>query len=246
MAHELGHATVHHSASDISQIFKRILNVTQLGDRKDVTEKYNLLIERERTKSVPQSRSHENDQQLEADRIGLFAMVSAGYDPNAFTEFFGRLVEEKASGGKWFTNIFGNSNPTEKRLREMVKVTEQLPAPCREKRSADASEQYLNWQAEVVSFRQPDIAEELPGLLWKKELSPQLKSDISYFAMSNDGTHFLAQDDFAITVIQRDPLKVSFQIPVTDARPASFTPDGQFVVFGTDGLRFEKRSCENS
>jgi predicted Zn-dependent protease len=46
MAHELGHATVRHSASDVSELFKKILNVTQLGDRKDITEKYNLLIER--------------------------------------------------------------------------------------------------------------------------------------------------------------------------------------------------------
>jgi WD40 repeat protein len=246
VAHELGHAVVRHAASEISDLFKKILNVTQLGDRKDITEKYNLLIERERTKSVSRSSNHEDEQQLEADRIGLFAMVAAGYDPNAFSEFFGRLVEEKAKSGNWFTNIFGGSNPTQKRLREMIKVTEQLPAPCRENRSTNASQAYLNWQADVVSFRQPNIAEELPGLLWKKELSPQLKSDISYFAMSNDGNHFLAQDDFAITVIQRDPLKVVFQIPVTDARPASFTPDGRFVVFGTDGLRLEKWSIADA
>ena len=189
---------------------------------------------------MPRREGHESDQQLEADRIGLFAMTAAGYDPNAFTEFFSRLVEEKAKSGNWFTNIFGNSSPTEKRLREMVKVTEQLPAPCRENRSANASEEYLKWQADVVSFRESQINEELPGLLWKKELTPQLKSDISHFAVSQDGTYFLAQDDFAITVVQREPLKVAFQIPVVDARPASFTPDGKFVVFGTEGLRFEK------
>jgi WD40 repeat protein len=240
MAHELGHATVHHSASDVSDYFKKILSVTQLGDRKDVTDKYNLLIERARTKSVSRNEGHESDQQLEADRIGLFAMTAAGYDPNAFTEFFSRLVEEKAKSGNWFTNIFGNSTPTEKRLREMVKITEQLPAPCRDKRSANASEEYLKWQAEVVSFRENEINEELPGLLWKKELTPQLRSDISHFAVSQDGTYFLAQDDFAITVVQREPLKVAFQIPVADARPASFTPDGKFVVFGTEALRFEK------
>ena len=240
MAHELGHATVHHSASDISELFKKILNVTQLGDRKDVTEKYNLLMERERTKSAGRTVDHESAQQLEADRIGLFAMVAAGYDPNAFSEFFQRLVEEKAKSGNWFTNVFGRSNPTEKRLGEMVKAIEQLPAPCREKRSVNASEDYLAWQAQVVSFRQSQIAEQLPGLLWKKELSPQLKSDISHFAVSSDGTYFLAQDDFAITIVKRDPLKIAFQIPVTDARPASFTPDNQFVVFGTEGLRFEK------
>jgi hypothetical protein len=240
MAHELGHATVHHAAGDMSELFKKILNVTQLTDRKDITEKYNLLLERERTKNVSQRAGHESDQQLEADRIGLFAMVAAGYDPNAFTEFFSRLVEEKAKSGNWFTNIFGSSSPTEKRLREMVKATEQLPTPCRENRATNASEPYLKWQADVVSFRESQITEELPGLLWKKELAPQLKSDISHFAVSQDGSYFLAQDDFAITVVQREPLKVAFQIPTTDARPASFTPDGKFVVFGTEGLRFEK------
>jgi len=246
MAHELGHATVHHGAADMSQLFKKILSVTSLGDRKDITDKYNLLLERERTKMVSRSSDHESDQQLEADRIGLFAMVAAGYDPNAFSEFFSRLVEEKAKSGNWFTNVFGHSSPEEKRLREMVKATEQFPVPCRENPRANASEQFLNWQAEVVSFRQSQITEELPGLLWKKELTPQLKSDISHFAISNDGAYFLAQDDFAITVVKREPLKVAFQIPTTDARPASFTPDGKFVVFGTEGLRFEKWSIADA
>ena len=243
MAHELGHATVHHAAGDMSELLKKILNVTQLGDRKDITDKYNLFLERVRTKNVSQNEGHESEQQLEADRIGVFAMVAAGYDPSAFTEFFARLVEEKAkSGGNWFTNVFGNSSPTEKRLREMIKVTEQLPAACRENRAANASETYLKWQADVVSFRESAINEELPGLMWKKELTPQLKSDISHFAVTQDGAYFLAQDDFAITVVQREPLKIAFQIPTTDARAASFTPDGQFVVFGTEGLRFEKWS----
>jgi len=246
MAHELGHATVHHGAADMSDYFKKILNVTQLGDRKDITDKYNLLLERARTKSVSGSADHESDQQLEADRIGLFAMVAAGYDPNAFSAFFSRLVEEKAKSGNWFTNIFGKSSPSEKRLREMIKATDQLPAPCRENRAANASAEYLKWQAEVVSFRQGHITEELPGLLWKKELTPQLKSDVSHFAVNQDGTYFLAQDDFAITVIQRQPLKVAFQIPTIDARPASFTPDGKFVVFGTEGLRFEKWSIADA
>ena len=246
MAHELGHATVRHAASDMSELFKKILNVTQLGDRKDITDKFNLLIERERTKSVSRGSGHESAQQLEADRIGLFAMVAAGYDPNAYSEFYARLTEAKAKSGNWFTNIFGSSTPTEKRLREMIKATELLPPACRENRSANASEKYLNWQAEVVSFRQSQVTEELPGLLWKRELSPQLKSDIWHVAIAGDGKYFLAQDDFAVTVVQREPLKVAFQIPITDARPASFTPDGKFVVFGTDSLRFEKWSIADA
>jgi WD40 repeat protein len=246
MAHELGHATVHHTASDMSELFKKVLNVTVLGDRKDITEKFNLLIERERTKRVSQATNHESAQQLEADRIGLFAMVAAGYDPNAFPEFFARLTEAKAKSGNWFTNIFGGSTPTEKRLREMIKATELLPAACRDNRSANASQQYLNWQADVVSFRQGQVAEELPGLMWKRELAPQLKSDIWHLAIGSDGKYFLAQDDFAITVVQRDPVKVVFQIPTTDALPASFTSDGKFVVFGTESLRFEKWSIADA
>ena len=188
MAHELGHATVHHAAGDMSDLWKKILNVTQVGDRKDITEKYNLFLERVRTKNVSDKVGHESEQQLEADRIGVFAMVAAGYDPNAFSEFFSRLTEEKAkSGGNWFTNVFGSSNPTQKRLGEMIKVTEQLPAACRENRVANMSEAYLKWQADVVSYRESDFAEELPGLMWKKELTPQLKSDISHFAVSSDG-----------------------------------------------------------
>lgn len=242
MAHELGHAIVRHSASDISELFKKILNVTQLGDSKDITEKFNLLIERERTKSVSRGSNHESAQQLEADRIGLFAMVAAGYDPNAFSEFFARLTEGKAKSGNWFTGIFGSSTPADKRLREMIKATELLPAPCRENRRTETSQQFLNWQADVVSFRQSQVAEELPGLLWKRDLSPQLKSDIWHLAISGDGKYFLTQDDFAITLVRRDPLKVAFQIPTTDARPASFTPDSKFVMFGTESLRFEKWS----
>ena len=109
----------------------------------------------------------------------------------------------------------------------MIKATELLPPACRENRSPNASQRDLNWQSEVVSFRQAQVAEELPGLLWKRELSPQLKSDIWHVAIANDGKYFLTQDDFAVTIVQREPLKVAFQIPTTDARPASFTTDGK-------------------
>jgi WD40 repeat protein len=73
-------------------------------------------------------------------------------------------------------------------------------------------------------------------------LAPKLRSDITHFAFSPDGKYFLAQDDFAITVVQREPLEIAFQIPAPSAHDASFTPDGQFVVFGTQSLRYEKWS----
>lgn len=240
MAHELGHALVRHGATTFSEQLKKILNVTQVGDRKDIAEKYNLLIERRRTRQF--SRSNEDEHQIEADRVALFALIAAGYDPNGFAEFFSRLVETKAKGGNWFSDIFGKRTPEEKRLREMIKVSQEMPEKCRERHATNASQEFLTWQADVVSYHDKNQKEELPGLLWKRELSPKLSSDISHFSFSPDATHFLAQDDFVITVIQREPLRVLFQIPAPDAHEANFTPDGQSVVFGTENLRYEKWS----
>jgi WD40 repeat protein len=239
IAHELGHAVVRHVAIDFSERLKKVLNVTQVGDRKDVTDKYNLLIERQRTKPA-EHRSGEGSHQLEADQIGLFAMVAAGYDPNAFAALFDRLVETKGKTGNWFTDLFGTAKPEQKRLREMIKISEQLPSQCREIRRAVASGEFLKWQADVVSYHDTRTHEELQALLWKKPLSPKLRSDITHFAFSTDGRYFLAQDDFAITVVQREPTAVMMQIPAPDADDASFTPDGKFVVFGTESLRHEK------
>ena len=106
----------------------------------------------------------------------------------------------------------------------MVKATEQLPAPCRDNRAANASEQYLKWQADVVSFRQSQIAEELPGLDVEEGTHPTTQKRHLAFRLQQGRNYFLAQDDFAITVVQREPLKVAFQIPTSEARRASFTP----------------------
>ncbi len=242
IAHELGHATVHHGATDISERMRKILNITALGDRRDVAEKYNLLIENARTKRISQKGGHENNQQLEADYIGLHAMVAAGYDPNAFYAFFARLTESEAKGGGWFGDLFGKTTPNQKRLREMTEATEKLPQSCRDGRTAKTTEDFLKWQAEVVSFRNLGRKEELPGLIWKKELATKLRSDISRIVIGQDGKHLLVRDDFSLTVIEREPLQVAFQIPVEDADDAYITPDGKHVVFSTKSLRYEKWS----
>ncbi|HSK73607.1 MAG TPA: M48 family metalloprotease [Pyrinomonadaceae bacterium] len=240
IAHELGHAAVHHSATDISEFMRKILKINSVGDRKDVTEKYNLLIENARTKRISRSRGHENEQQLEADKIGVFAMVAAGYDPAAFSSFFDRLTENDGKTGSWFGDLFGNIRPEQKRMREMIRATEQLPQTCREGRNAKATENFLQWQADVVMFREKGRKEQLPGLLWKKDLAPRLRSDVFHFAFSPDGKYLLAQDDFAVTILQRQPLQVLFQIPAENSAEATFTAGGRQVVFTTENLRFER------
>jgi hypothetical protein len=246
VAHELGHAVVRHAAQDMSDALRKVLNVTSLGDRKDVTEKYNLLIERARTRRYSRSRDHENGQQLEADQIGVYALVAAGYDPSAMPAFFERLTESKARGG-WFSDLFGNTSPEQKRLYEMTKAAEKMPAPCRERAAARPTEEFLKWQAEVVSYREAGRKEELPGLLWRRDLAPKLRSDVAHLAFSRDGKLLLAQDDYSVNVIAREPQPhVLFQIPVEGADEAMFTPDGRFVVFTTENLRYEKWSVADA
>ena len=198
------------------------------------------MIENARTKPVARRAGHEDAQQLEADKIGLFAMAAAGYAPAAFTSFFDRLTENAGKTGSWFSDLFGNTRPEQKRVREMINATEQLPATCREGREARQTENFAKWQADVVLFRNYNRKEELPGLMWKKELLPKLRSDVSHFVFSSDGKYLIAQDDFAVTVIEREPLQVLFQIPAEDADNASFTPDNKAVVFTTESLRFER------
>jgi WD40 repeat protein len=240
IGHELGHATVHHGALDMSEAMRRTLKITSLGDEKDVTEKYNLLIENARMKRAPTSRGHEDDQQLEADKIGFYAMVAAGYDPDAVFTLFDRLTESEGKTGGWFSDIFGNANPEKKRLREMAQATDQLPQGCRDGRSARPTEEFLKWQADVVMFHESERTETLPGLILKRELSPKLRSDITSLSFSKDGRLLLAQDDFGITVIDRPGMQVLFQIPAEDADSASITDDNKYIVFVTNNLRFER------
>ena len=243
VAHELGHASVRHGSAYLSTALRKLLGVNSLGDRKDVTEKYNLLIERARTKHVSFSEDHETAEEIEADRIALYAMAAAGYDPTAVLTFTERLFDEKPASGGWFSELFSNPPPERKILREELRNIERLPAACRGASAARPVADFKKWQAEVVSYREADRREELPGLLWKKELQPKLRSDVTHFAFSRDGKMLLAQDDYAVNVIAREPTpRVLFQIPVEDADPAAFTPDGRFVIFTTASLRFEKWS----
>lgn len=245
IAHELGHAAVRHGAQDISSAMKRVLGISTLGDRKDIVDKYNRLIENARTKRAPARRGHENEQQLEADKLGFFAMVAAGYDPNASFTFFDRLTESDGKTGSWFSDLFGNTRPEEKRLREISKATEQLPQSCRAGRRADGNAAFLQWQADVVRFTDAKRTEILPGLMWRKELEPKLRSDVNKLKYSADGKRLLVIDDFAVTVIDRESGRVTNQIQAEEVSEAYFVGDSQLVLL-TGNLRFERWDLNSS
>ena len=168
IAHELGHATVHHPAIDASRLFKEVLGVEKVTDRRDIFEKYNQLIDKRRTKYVSVSQSHENNQQLEADNIAVFAMIAAGYDPNAFTTAWDRLANTQGKTGNWLTDVFGSTSPEQKRLREIIKAIESMPAECLDKKSAVSGEEFKAWQSLTINYANLYGKEKVNSLLSKK------------------------------------------------------------------------------
>src|SRR5215213_868052 len=240
ISHELGHLAAHESGVDMTRLFKEVLNVTQVGDRRDVFEKYNRLMESFGLKPGAFKRGDRERGQVTADLIGFYALTAAGYDPAAEARFWDRITETKGRTGGFFSDLFGTTRPEEKRLREMLKAAEQLPPECVPKREAAADEEFKRWQSSVVAYTGLGRRESLRGVVSKTQLSPRLQSDIRRLRFSPDGRYVLAQDDSGITVLTREPFAPVFRAEAGDARAAHFTPDSQGFVFYTDNLRVER------
>jgi WD40 repeat protein len=242
IAHELGHATVRHGAIDFSKYFKQILGVTSFTDRRDVIEKYNQLIDKWNTKKVRFERNHEDDQQLEADRVGMYAMIAAGYDPNVFTAFWRRFTDAKKSNA--LTDFLGITKSVDKRLTEMIEAVKGTPAKCLDKSPSHTKEDYEKWRAQVINYSGLGTKESLNGLLFRRSLVP-LRSDIEHFRFSPNGDFILAQDNSGVSVLSREPFKLLFRIDAEDAMPATFTPDSSTVVVYNRNLRVQKWSVND-
>lgn len=240
IAHELGHLVAHESAVDVTRRLREVLNVTSVGDRRDVFEKYNQLIENFRRKPEAFKPRDREGGQMTADQAGLYALIKAGYDPSALTRFWDRITETKGKTGNWFSDLFGTTRPEERRLREMVKTVNSLPPECLQARAAEQNDRYKEWQADVISYSGLGRKELLHGLIVKRDLSPPLRTDIKRLRFSPDGTYILAQDDSGINVLTREPFGALFRIETEDAHAARFTPDSKNIVFSTDNLRVEK------
>ncbi len=243
IAHELGHLVTHQSAIDTTRTFKEVLGVTSVSDRRDIFDKYNQLIENlNRKPGAFKVRDREKDQ-LFADQAGLFALVTAGYDGGAMARFWDRIVGTQGKKGNWFSDLFGTTQPEQKRLREMSKAAEAVPAACRQQSSATQAEVFSKWQSQVIAYNAMSRKESLHGVLSKIELSPPLRSDIIHLRFSPDGASVLAQDDAGINVLSREPFEPLFRISTPfDIYYANFTPDSKEIVFYSDNLRVERWS----
>ena len=78
--------------------------------------------------------SYSRGNEIEADRIGLFYMAKAGYDPRAAVELWKKAAAHK----KDYTSIFASHPASGARARELEKVLPQAIAMYDEARAAKA------------------------------------------------------------------------------------------------------------
>jgi hypothetical protein len=240
VAHEIGHGVTHQIAIDYSRDFKAVLGVTQFGDRKDVFDKWNQLVDTAAKKKYKFDQKREEQGELAADRIGLYAMRRAGYDPIHAVDFFDRVTQLKGNKGSFWTDFFHETKPESRRLREMLRNSVPLAPACVTALPAENSAQFLSWQKAVIESQFAVAKEEFPGLKTRTQLKTPLRGDLEVLQFSPDGKYLLAQDDSSIFVLSREPLATLFRIDALESYDAHFTPDSRSVVFYDRELRVQK------
>jgi len=246
LGHELGHLIARQQSIDFTRRLRDVIGVTAVGDRQDIFEKFNRLTDNAARKpGASKSGSREDGDQIEADRLGLYASAAAGYDPQAHVRLFDRISGTEGKTGSFLSRVLGSTNPDAKRLGELMKTVAALPATCVEARADADAKAYRDWQAAVLSFTGLGRKESLHGVLETIALNPALRGEITNLRFSPDGRYVLAQDDAGIGVLTRDPLAVLFHIDAPDAEPAQFSPDSHDVLLHTSGLRVERWGVED-
>lgn len=241
LGHEIGHIMTHQAAIDVSRMFRKYLNVTQVGDRNDIFQKWNQLQDVWAKKNAQmRDDEREEDEQQIADRIGLYGMVRAGYRPASISEFFDRLTESKGKTGNFLTDLFGTTNPNSKRLRLLINNAGALPQECITPLPASYSSHFLEWQKAVIGARRASGSEHVAGIVKKIALKPPLRGSLEYLQFSPNGEYLLAQDESSVFVLSREPLKTLFRIDAVNAEWAKFTPDSRSVVVADAELRVQK------
>ncbi|HEY2461331.1 MAG TPA: M48 family metalloprotease [Candidatus Acidoferrum sp.] len=239
LGHELGHLVARQQALAVSRLFHDYLAVDHVGDRDDIFEKYNQVIETARVKNHHGGSPNDEKEQIIADQIGVEAVARAGYSPKAYIDLIDRIMQTKGKTGSWFSDVFGTTKPDEKRLREVLRNTFSLPAACVDTRTPGRTEEFQKWQTEVLRYGGIGHGEQLHGILTRTKLNNPLRGDVESFRFSPDGKYLLAKDDSGIDVLTREPLEYKFRIDAVGAGAPQFSPDSRQIVFARTDLRVE-------
>jgi predicted Zn-dependent protease len=157
LAHEFAHMVTHQNATVVSETFDQILGVEAVGDRTDIAEKFNRMLNSTAWNTsafqngAQRMQQEEENGQYEADRFALHIMAAAGFSPRAYAEFFDRTAETHGKRGNPVTDLLGRTTANQKRLREIYKSLHALPNASRDLAAPASSPEFLAWQAEVTT-----------------------------------------------------------------------------------------------
>ena len=238
LAHEIGHIYTHQLAIEYTRYLKYELKVTSVSSREDVKDKFFLLFNAPWKDRAGESEDEEDKDELLADRVGMYAMIKAGYTPKAFAQNLDRVAANKGRTGNFLTDVLCGTNIISRRVRTARKMVAALPATCSSLQQKSSPE-FTAFQSALRAAPLHPIVAPTPGLASFK-LDPPVRTPLNHIRFSPDGNFVLAQDDSNIFVLSRSPLKLLFTIDAPHARAARFTPDSTHLVFLYPNLRVER------
>ena len=238
LAQEIGRVYIRHSASAVTRRLEKILHVKSLGDRADVYDKFERMLNMPPNPYAILTESEQQDDELLADRVGMYAMIKAHYDPKAFATFLDRVNDNGGFTGNLFTDVFDETPIISLRVRMANKLVSSLPAGCENARPGYHPD-FAPFQQAVRDQRIDPMVPATPGLTsvaLQQPINPALENVL----ISPDGQYVLAQDAYQIHVLTVSPLRLRFSIDAMGAEMAQFTPDSKDIVFNYNDLRVEK------
>ncbi len=238
LAQEIGRIYIHHSASAITRRLQRLMHVKKLGDRASVYETFERMLNILPDVYSFLSESEQEHDEVLADRVGMWAMIKAHYDPRAFATFLDRVNDNGGYTGNLFTDAFDLTPNISLRVRMAHKLINSLPGSCRAPRALYRPG-FNPFQEAMRQQRINPIVAATPGLssvALQQPMNPALEN----VALSPDGKYVLAQDAYQIHVLGTSPLQLRFSVDALGAEMAQFTPDSQDLVFNYNDLHIER------
>ncbi len=237
LAQEIGRIYIHHAASAVTRFMESTMDVKHLSDRADVENKLERMLNMPSDEYAYLSFDEQRDDDVLADRVGLYAMIQARFNPRVFPEFLDRINDNGGYTGNFLTDLFELTPIISERVRMAKKVVASLPKGCNPDYHSDA-QAFQRFQQAIGEQRIDPFVAPTPGLesVALQPIAPVLKRVM----LSPNGKYALAQDGFQIHVLSTNPAKVLFSIDAFQAEKAQFTPDSQSVVFHYNDMHVEK------
>ncbi|MGD0358182.1 MAG: M48 family metalloprotease [Terracidiphilus sp.] len=238
LAHEIGHIYTHQVAIAYSRLFKARMNLTSLGSQEDINDKLQQLLNVHMKQNENLSDKQLDDDELLADRVGMYAMVRAGYAPRTFAECLDRITANKGHVGNFLLDMLDIDSIINRRVRAARSLANELSGECKNM-APGMSPEFKEFQQKIRSAPVKWLIDPTPGLQSFK-MDPPMRSALDQVRFSPNGQYVLAQDETKIHVLSRPPLKLLFSIVAPGAEDAHFTPDSMQVVFHYQTMRVER------